>query len=70
MSSVTEVVAAVRQMSEEDCDAVRRALEEMEEREFQEERAWATREFHARGLTDDDIDRAVAELRRESGRAG
>ena len=66
MSSVTEVVAAVRQMSNDDRDAVRRALEEMDEREFQEERSRATREFHARGLTDDDIDRAVAELRHES----
>ena len=65
MSSVAEVVAAVRQMTEEDREAVRRALEEIEEREFQEERAKATREFHARGLTDADIDRAVAELRNE-----
>jgi hypothetical protein len=66
MSSVAEVVAAVQQMSEEDRAAVRRALDELEEREFQEERSRATREFHARGLTDDDIDRAVAELRHES----
>jgi hypothetical protein len=66
MSTVAEVVAAVRQMTEEDRDAVRRALDEMEEREFQDERARATRAFHARGLTDDDIDRAVAELRNES----
>jgi hypothetical protein len=63
MSSVAEVLAAVRQMSEADREAVRRALDEIAEREFQEERARATREFHARGLTDDDIDRAVAELR-------
>ena len=63
MSTVAEVVAAVRQMTEEDREAVRRALDEMEEREFQDERARATRDFHARGLTDDDIDRAVAELR-------
>ncbi len=66
MSSVAEVVAAVRQMTEEDREAVRRALEEIDEREFQEERDRATREFHARGLTDDDIDRAVAELRHEN----
>ena len=66
MSTVAEVVAAVRQMTEEDREAVRRALDEMEEREFQDERARATRDFHARGLTDDDIDRAVAELRNES----
>lgn len=65
MSSVAEVVAAVRQMGEEDRNAVRRALEEMDERAFQEERSRATKEFHARGLTDDDIDRAVAELRHE-----
>ena len=65
MSTVAEVVAAVRQMTEEDREVVRRALDEIEEREFQEERARATREFHARGLTDEDIDRAVAELRHE-----
>jgi hypothetical protein len=66
MSTVAEVVAAVRQMTEEDREAVRRALDEIEEREFQDERARATRDFHARGLTDDDIDRAVAELRHQS----
>jgi hypothetical protein len=66
MSTVAEVVAAVRQMTEEDREAVRRALDEIEEREFRDERARATQEFHARGLTDDDIDRAVAELRNES----
>jgi hypothetical protein len=66
MSSVAEVVAAVRQMSEEDREAIRRALDEIAEREFQDERARATRDFHARGLTDEDIDRAVAELRHES----
>jgi hypothetical protein len=66
MSSVAEVVAAVRQMSEEDREAIRRALDEIAEREFQDERARATRDFHARGLTDEGIDRAVAELRHES----
>jgi hypothetical protein len=66
MSSVAEVVAAVRQMAEQDRQAVRRVLDEIEEQEFQEERKRATREFHDRGLTDDDIDRAVAELRREN----
>lgn len=59
MSNVAEVLAAVRQMSDAERDAVRRALDELEEMEFQEERARATRDFHARGLTDDDIDRAV-----------
>ena len=66
MSTVAEVVAAVRRMSEADRDAVRRALDELEEAEFQAERARATRDFHARGLTDDDIDRAVERMRRES----
>jgi Arc/MetJ-type ribon-helix-helix transcriptional regulator len=66
MSSVAEVLAAVRQMSDVDREAVRRTLDEIEEREFQEERVRATREFHARGLTDDDIDEAVRRLRYES----
>ena len=52
-------------MTEVDREAVRRALDEIEEREFQEERARATHEFHARGLTDDDVDRAVDEVRRK-----
>jgi hypothetical protein len=63
MSSVAEVVAAIRQMSEQDRDEVRRVLDEMSEREFQEERAQAARDWAGSGLTDDDIDRAVAKLR-------
>jgi hypothetical protein len=66
MSSVAEVVAALRQMSEVDREAIRRVLDEIADREFQEERARATREFHAPGLTDEDIDWAVAELCHES----
>lgn len=65
MSNIAEVLAAIRQLSDDERVAVRRALDEIEERAFQIERARATADFHARGLTDDDIDRAVAELRRE-----
>ena len=66
MSNIAEVLAAVRQMSDDDREAVRRALDEIEERAFQEERIRATADFHARGLTDDDIDEAVRRHRYES----
>jgi hypothetical protein len=66
MSTVAEVVAAVRRMSEPEGDAVRRVLDELGDAEFRAERARATRDFHSRGLTDDDIDRAVEQHCRES----
>jgi len=68
MSKVEEIMQAIRDLDEREYVALREAMDEMDKAEWETERARAAQEFHARGLTDHDIDRAVAELRHESRR--
>jgi hypothetical protein len=55
----------VRGMTNAERDELFRLLEELDEAEWNRERAEASRAFHAAGLTDDDIDEAVRKLRYE-----
>jgi hypothetical protein len=65
MSKVEEILQAVRALDDDEYVALRQALDEMDRVDWEVERARATQEFHARGLTDEDIDAAVMRLRYE-----
>jgi hypothetical protein len=63
MSKVEEIVQAIRALNDDDYVRLRETLDELDKAEWEAEREKAAREFHARGLTDEDIDAAIAELR-------
>jgi hypothetical protein len=65
MPAVEEVMSIVRRMSDDEREELRRRLNEFDEQEWQKELAESTRQFHAAGLTDNDIDEAVRKLRYE-----
>jgi len=66
MPAVDEVMTIVRRMTDDERAELRRRLDEFDEQEWQKELAESTRQFHATGTTDDDIDEAVRKLRYES----
>lgn len=65
MPAVEEVMTIVRGMTDAERDELFRLLEQLDQKEWDKERAEATRAFHGAGLTDDDIDEAVRKLRYE-----
>lgn len=65
MPAVEEVMTIVGQMTEDERTELRRRLDEIDEKEWQKELGESTRQFHAAGMTDDDIDEAVRKLRYE-----
>jgi hypothetical protein len=66
MASVTEIVDAVRSLTFEQFLEFRAALDGLEIEEWRSELAKSTADWERSGLTDDDIDRAVAKRRYES----
>jgi hypothetical protein len=65
MSKVEEILQVVRGLRHEEYLELRQALDDLDKAEWEAERARAAQEFRARGLTDDDIDEAVRQLRYE-----
>lgn len=65
MSTVEEILQAVRTLADDDLIRLREALDEMGKSEWEAARAQAAREWAASGLTDEDIDEGVRRLRYE-----
>ena len=65
MNKVETILRAVRELNHEEYLELRLAMDEFDEAEWEAERARASADFHARGLTDDDIDEAVRRHRYE-----
>ena len=66
MATVDEILDAVRSLSFEDYVKLRSALDSLDETEWNAELARSTEQWNKSGLTDDDIDRAVARRRHGS----
>ena len=66
MATVDEILDAVRCLSFEEYVKLRSALDSLDETEWNAELARSTEQWNKSGLTDDDIDRAVARRRHES----
>ncbi len=65
MPVVEEVMSIVKRMTDEERIELRRRLDEFDEQEWQKELDESTKQFHAAGMTDNDIDEAVRKLRYE-----
>jgi uncharacterized membrane protein len=66
MSTVEDILQAVRALKDDEYVRLREALDEMDKSEWEAERARAARDWAASGMTDDDIDAAVMRLRYEN----
>jgi hypothetical protein len=66
MSTVEQILNAVRGLSFEEYLQLRSALDSLDETEWKAELERSTKQWNESGLTDDDIDRAVARRRYEN----
>ena len=66
MKQIEEILTAVRRLSHHEFVALRQAIDAMDDVEWQAELARSTADWEAKGLTDEDIDRAVERRRYES----
>ena len=66
MATVDEILNAVRSLSFDEYIKLRSALDSLDETEWNAELARSTDQWRKSGLTDEDIDRAVARRRHES----